>query len=153
MFDLKAAVDTWSQTVRAGRCEGTESVDELTDHLYCEIDRARAEGLPDEQAFAAAVARMGAPKALVAEQAKNRTLRQTVCALETRDANLPSAGRSLLLAHAILWAAVILAASILLSKSSASTAFAFLLTGVLVPAWWASELLLRRGLRRTGGPS
>ncbi|MBL8113850.1 MAG: hypothetical protein JNK60_13295 [Acidobacteria bacterium] len=153
MFDLKRAVETWSHTVRAGRCEGTESVDELTDHLYCEIDRARAEGLSDEQAFAAAVARIGAPKALVAEQAKNRTLRQTVCALEARDANLPGSGRSLLVAHAILWAAVILAASILLSKSSASTAFAFLLTGVLVPAWWASELLLRRGLRRAGGPS
>ncbi len=153
MFDLRRAVDTWSQTVRSGRCEGSESVDELTDHLYCEIDRARAEGMSDEQAFAAAVARIGAPKALVAEKAKNYTFRQTVCALEARDASLSGNGRSLLVAHAVLWAAVILAASILLSRSSASMTFAFFLTGVLVPAWWASELLLRRGLRRAGGPS
>lgn len=153
MFDLKNAVEAWSQTVRAGRCEGSESVDELTDHLYCEIDRARGEGMSDEQAFAAAVTRIGAPKALVAEQAKNRTLLQTACALEARDTSLPKNGRSLLLAHAILWASLILASSILLSKSSASLTFAFFLSGILVPAWWASELLLRRGLRRAGGPS
>jgi hypothetical protein len=150
LFDLDQEVAAWSATVHAGRCRQAASVAELSDHLYCEIDRARAEGLSDEQAFAAAAAKLGPGPDLAAEHAKNRSLLGTACAAAARDERSePSRQRRwLLLAHAILWAVVILASSAALSKTAAPAAFGWMLSGVLVPIWWASEQILRRALRR-----
>jgi len=54
--------------------------------------------------------------------------------------------RWLLLAHAVLWATLTIAAA-LVSKATAPTAFQWLLTTVLLPGWLASEQILRRALR------
>ena len=60
--------------------------------------------------------------------------------------------RGLLIGHALIWAAVILATSIMLSKTDTPGTYAtYLLTGVLVPSWWASQEILRRALRNAGG--
>ena len=154
MFDLDKEVAAWSETVHAGRCRQAAGVAELSDHLYCEIDRARAEGLSDEQAFAAAVAKLGHGSELSAEHAKNRSLLGTACAAAAGYERLDSGRETalLLLAHALLWAVVILASSVALSKTAAPGASKWLVTSVLVPIWWASEQLLRRALRqkRTG---
>jgi hypothetical protein len=154
MFDLEKEVAAWSESVHADRCRRAESVAELSDHLHCEIDRARASGMSDEAAFTAAVARLGAAPELAAEHAKNRNLLQAGCAAALRYERSVSPGqRGLLLAHAILWAALILASSLVLSKSAAPATLGYLLIGVLVPSWWASEQILRRALRpkRAGG--
>lgn len=156
MFDLEKEVQTWSEAVHAERCHPAGSVAELADHLHCEIDRLRAtpsgNPLSDEQAFRAAVARLGATPALAAENAKNRSLLETGCAV-ARDERAPSvtgrAGthRRLLLAHAVLWASLMIGASLLMSKTSMATAFSLLLILALGPAWWASDRIVRRALR------
>jgi hypothetical protein len=151
MFDLEKEVAAWSEAVHAGRCSQAASVAELSDHLYCEIDRARAGGLSDEQAFAAAVAKLGPAPELAAEHAKNRSLLQTGCAAAARYERSEPSGkrRGLLVAHAIIWA-VLTIASALVWKSAApaaSGAFEWLLIGVFVPSWLASEQILRRALR------
>jgi hypothetical protein len=147
MFDLDKEVAAWSRAMHAERCRETAHAAELSDHLHCEIERGRAQGLSDEQAFKAAVAKLGAQPELEAEESKNRSLLGTVCAAAGRYERLRAGHTGLFLAHALLWAALMLATSAVLSKSSAPQAFAWLLTGVLVPTWWASEQLLRRALR------
>lgn len=148
MFDLEREVAAWSEAVHAESCGNAAHAAELSDHLHCEIERARAQGLSDEQAFKAAVAKLGAWPTLSAEEAKNRSLVGRGCALATRYQRSHAGGerRGLLVAHAMLWAALI-AATALLSKGNALGVRAWLLTGVMVPTWWASEQLLRRALR------
>ncbi len=152
MFDLEQEVAAWSQTVHADRCRHAESVAELSDHLLCEIERARAQGLSDEQAFAAAVAKLGAGSELAAEHAKNRSLLGSACAVAARHERAESRGQGgLLMAHAIIWAALILGTSLILSKTDAGAFRSLLLTVVLLPTcWWASEQVLRRALRNKG---
>ena len=153
MFELDREVTAWSEAVHAGRCGGSASVAELRDHLYCEIDRARAEGLPDERAFAAAVARLGPARELAAEHAKDRSLLGAGCALAARlergGAGLPH--RGLQVAHGILWATVTLATSLLLSRTASRSTSEWVLLLVLIPSWLGSEQILRRALRRSAG--
>jgi hypothetical protein len=156
MFDLEREVARWSEDVHAGRCGGGGDGAELTDHLHCEIERGRSLGLSDEQAFAAAVARVGAARELAAEHAKNRTLLQTACAATRAERGVGGGGaRKLLTAHAILWAALMIASSLVLasmqlsSEAAAAGATTWFLVGVLMPCcWMVSEQILRRALRR-----
>ncbi|HET9273191.1 MAG TPA: permease prefix domain 1-containing protein [Methyloceanibacter sp.] len=145
MFDLDKEIANWSAAVHAGRCRSEASVAELRDHLYCEIERARAEGLTEEQAFSAAVAKLGSAPELAAENAKNRSLLAAVCAAER-----PRGPQGkFLMAHGIVWAAVMIGSALL--SIAGPMGYVFLLTLVLVPSWFASEQILRRALR--GGPA
>ena len=105
MFDLEKEVAAWSAGVDAGRCRQAASVAELSDHLYCEIERAREDGLSDEQAFRAAVAKLGRADDLTTEHAKGRSVLGRLCAAAARYDDAHGESRELLLAHAILWAA------------------------------------------------
>jgi hypothetical protein len=152
MFDLDREVTAWANSVHAERCRAAAGAAELTDHLYCEIERGRAEGLSDEEAFRAAVARLGSASALMAEEAKNRSALGTVCQVA---AKLDGAGvrpdhRGALLAHALIWASLIIATSMILSKTAVRDVYSLLLMVVFVPLWWASDQLLRSVLRRQG---
>ena len=150
MFDLEKEVAAWSEAVHVDRCRDAARVAELSDHLHCEIDRARAEGLSDERAFAAAVARLGRGPELAAEHAKNRSILGRACAAVARYDRLDSSGghRGVLIAHSMLWASVMLGTSLVMSKTAASGTLGSLLIVVLIPSWWGSELILRRALRR-----
>ncbi len=145
MFDLDKEIANWSAAVHAGRCRSEASVAELRDHLYCEIERGRTEGLTEQQAFAAAVAKLGSAPELASENAKNRSLLATVCASER---GRGPQGR-FLMAHAIVWAAVMIGSALL--SIAGPMGYIFLLICVLVPSWWASEQILRRAVR--GGPA
>ena len=149
MFELEKEVGAWSRSVHADGCGRAASLAELSDHLYCEIDRARAEGLSDEQAFAAAVKKLGQGRELAAEHAKNRSLLGSVCAWAARfeRAGSSGAGGGLLVAHAFIWAALIVASSMFMSRSLPATTSGWLLCCVILPLWWASEQILRRALR------
>lgn len=150
MFDLDRAVATWTESVFADRCVSDARVAELKDHLYCEIERLRAEGHSAEQAFQSAVATLGETTALAAEAAKDRSVLATACVAlaraERRD--LRRAFRAPLMAHAILWAAVMLGIALMLSKSATPDSLSFLTISLLVPCWWASEQILRRALEQ-----
>lgn len=150
MFDLAKEVEAWSRAVYANRCGQDASVAELSDHLYSEIERARAEGMSDQQAFAAAVAKLGPQPELQAELAKNLSLLATGCAVAGRYERLESSGRHRqhLIAHSIVWAALILASSLLLSKTAVPDLLSLLLIGIMLPSWWASQLVLLWALRQ-----
>ncbi|MCU1229931.1 MAG: hypothetical protein JWO97_2815 [Acidobacteria bacterium] len=144
MFDLNREVETWSAAVYAERCQPAASVAELSDHLYCEIDLARAAGLSDEEAFRAAVARLGSVSELSAENAKNRSAVGAACAVAAKlEGPVSRQHRGLLLAHALLWATLMIASAAVLKKTEIA---GWMLVAILIPLWWASEQLLRRAV-------
>ncbi len=149
MWDLESEVAAWSAAVYADRCNDTASAAELSDHLYCEIERARGEGLTEQQAFAAAVAKLGRAPELAAEEAKNRSALAAACVLAKRLDRAPASRehRGLLIAHAILWAALVIAASLVSTKTAGRVTGEWMLFGVLIPGWLASERILRRAMR------
>lgn len=155
MFDLDREVTTWSAAANAARCRPAAGIAEMKDHLYCEIDRARAEGMPDEQAFRTAIARLGSATDLTAETAKNRSALGDACQVVARlDGPLPSADhRRLLIVHALVWAALMIATSLVLKKTAGPEVSSWLLIGILIPLWLASDLVLRSVLRRRSGGS
>lgn len=158
MFDLEKEVAAWSQAVHADRCRNADEVAELADHLLCEIEQLRAARstagrtqLSDEQAFKIAIATLGGKRGLTAEHAKNRSRIGALWAKVVRYERAQSAGLTrehsrLIAAHAILWAVLIAASALALSKSGAKDAATGLFT-VWIPLWFASELVLRRALR------
>ena len=148
MFELDREVTAWSEAVHADRCRNAASTAELSDHLYCEIDRAHAEGLSDEQAFATAVARLGPASKLAAEHVKNRSLLGAGCAVAARFEHGESSAhqRWLLVAHAVVWATAVIATSLVM-KSAGSGAAEWVLLLILIPSWLGSEQILRRALR------
>lgn len=150
MFDLDREIATWSAAVHAERCQPADSVAELSDHLYCEIDRARATGLSEEEAFHAAIARLGSTPELSAEHAKNRSALGSACRVAARldGPGFNSEHRRLLLSHAMIWAALIIASALVLKKSTSTELSAWLLTGMFVPLWLASDRILRAALRK-----
>jgi hypothetical protein len=150
MFDLDREVAAWSAAVYAERCQPAAGVEELSDHLYCEIDRARGEGLSEEEAFNAAIARLGSAPELKAEHAKNRSALGAACQVVAKADRLGASPeyRRLLLAHALVWAAVMIASALVLKKTAAPETFGWLLIGVFFPLWWASDQILRRAVRR-----
>jgi len=153
VFDLEREVAAWSEAVHASRCRNAASVAELSDHLHCEIDRARSEGMSDEMAFAAAVAKLGEKHELSAEHAKNRSILGKIYAADARYARSISSGqhRGLLIAHAMIWAVLILASSLVMSKTDARETFVLLITCVWGPLWWGSDQILRRALHQGPG--
>jgi hypothetical protein len=154
MFDLRKEVATWSQSVKVGSCGTTQTLDkaELIDHLYCEIERGRSTGLTDEQAFAAAVAKIGRLPELTVEGAKNRSRLGAAWAGIVRFecaqySAVEPQHRKVLVANAILWSALVVASTLVLSASDAAETLGVLITTVWVPMWLSSDLLLRRALR------
>jgi hypothetical protein len=147
MFDLEREVAAWSATVYADRCRRAESVAELNDHLWCEIERGRAAGMTDAAAFAAAVAKVGEASALAAEVARSRSWLAAAWAAVVRHERASQGHRGLFVAHGLVWAALMIAVAVALKSATAPSTFLWLLIGVLVPGQWASELILRRALR------
>jgi hypothetical protein len=144
MFDLNREVEAWSAAVYAERCQPAASVAELSDHLYCEIDLGRAAGLSDEEAFRTAVARLGSVSELSAENAKNRSAFGAACAVAAKlEGPFSRQHRGLLLAHALLWATLMIASAAVLKKTEIT---GWMLVAILIPLWWASEQLLRRAM-------
>jgi hypothetical protein len=70
MFDLEQAVKKWRQRMRAAGVKAPVPLDELESHLREDIERQTRSGLSAEQAFAAAVERIGGAGALKREFAK-----------------------------------------------------------------------------------
>jgi hypothetical protein len=148
LFDLDREVANWTAAVYAARCRPEAGVDELTDHLYCEIDRAREEGLSEEDAFRAAVDRLGSVPELVAENAKNRSALGAVCEVVAKaERSLAPEHRRVLNVHAFIWAVAMIVTSALV-KRAVPNVTAWLLVTTLVPLWWASDQLVRHALRR-----
>ena len=119
MFQLKAEIHAWCQSMHAKGFRRGASMDELEDHLRCEIDRLLQQGMSEEQAFLGATKQVGGADDLVAEYSKNRGFvsRLTTCpevredqegVMTPRKQALFMIGYSLILAGAILASALLL---------------------------------------------
>jgi hypothetical protein len=70
MFDLEQAIAEWRRRMAAGGLESSELLDELESHLRDDIERQVRLGADGRQAYAAAVERLGRPRALQLEFGK-----------------------------------------------------------------------------------
>lgn len=74
MFQLEREIDAWCQSIYESGCRRKAGIEELKDHLYCEIERLMSEGLSEKQAFVQATERMGRTEELFDEYFKNRNI-------------------------------------------------------------------------------
>ena len=79
MFDLEYEVDAWSKDFAGGACGRNDRVEELKDHLFCEIEENIKEGLGEESAFLAATRRFGISEDLKAAFRKGRGIKAILC--------------------------------------------------------------------------
>ena len=85
---VKVTIHEWCEAVLAQSGNSTASIDELADHLYCEIERLMAEGLSATDAFTVATEQMGDSNLLRTEFAKNRNIfTKLVCAIQAFETN------------------------------------------------------------------
>lgn len=96
---------------------------------------------------------MGVSRQLAGEHAKNRSMLKSACAAamryERRDWNAGYGGR--LMAHAIIWASLLVGASLIVSSTDASVGTGLMLISVMTALWWVSEQVHRHALRQ-GSP-
>jgi len=152
MFQLDREVRAWCSSILPDDCSQDERLDELEDHLYSEIERLQAEGLSEEQAFTTATNQLGEANMLMSEFSKNRSFVSRLCALDRqlsgtgtiKSSSLRKTANRLIIGHAILWAAAMLATALLMRDSEAMTS---VLTLVMVPLWFASFLLINGAIR------
>ncbi len=83
MFDLENEVDRWSREFAGTACGRTDRVEELKDHILCEIEKNVKEGLSEESAFLAATRRFGISEDLKAEFRKGRSIPSLFCDIES----------------------------------------------------------------------
>ena len=125
MFELENEVARWRAKRRRFSCIRAERLDELEDHLRCRIEELEANGESVESAF--------------------ETARQ-----ELRPQWKPESAQAmkLILGNAILFAAAILATALILTNSDSQAAKTSIVTIVLIPLWFMSDLFLKKALRR-----
>jgi hypothetical protein len=92
MFDLDKDVHAWCSSIYSGGWRRASRIDELKDHLYCEVERLSEKGLSDEQAFRVATERAGNVEDLRTEAAKNRTWLSSFSELLLASFQIPTGG-------------------------------------------------------------
>ena len=141
MFNLDQAIHDWCLSVHA-RDQNAEAVDELKDHLYCEIKPLLEQGFTEEEAFHMATERLGEAEDLKAEHSKNRgristLFHQTKAILnqhqEKWEAILtPKKLAALNIGVSLIFAAAILVANFFFKDSSYDET----ITYSLIAVWW-----------------
>ena len=144
MFDLDREVHAWCRSIHTTWFNRDARVEELKDHLYCEIERLRAEGLSDEQAFLYATERLGSVDELLTEHAKNRHW-----LVGWRDSMSLKKAASLIIAISLLFAAAIILSSYLLNDTQYEQ-HSQTVVYLLIALWWIPYSILIAGL---GGQS
>jgi hypothetical protein len=152
MFQLDEEVRAWCSSILPDDCAQDERLEELEDHLYSEIERLEAEGASQQQAFVAATEKLGEAKMLMSEYSKNRSFVSRLCALDRRlsgsgtisSPSLRKKANRLIIGHAILWAAAMLATAFLLRDAEPVNNVIVL---VMVPLWFASYMQINATFR------
>jgi len=141
-FQLDKAVNDWCADAGAGRADG-DAVAELRDHLYCEIERLRGDGLSDRDAFLAATTQLGDAGRLSAEFSKNN-----ICAAApsggsvAMDPKYPGTRAAIGLMQSMVWAVLMLAVSWTLRGTEyAKPVFGYVFVGWLV-SWFVPLVLM-----------
>ena len=73
MFDLEYEIDKWARQVADQGCFTSGRIDEMKDHIYCEIEKFEESGYSQREAFQRAVSSVGSPDELTGEFSKNRS--------------------------------------------------------------------------------
>ena len=146
MFDLDEEITAWKASL-TDRCDRSEIVAELEDHLRTDVERLVAEGLSAERAFRSATARIGSQAALDSEYDKNLSLlgraHRWLSRVEGRRSQASRQPRARL-ARSLLGAAIVVAAGMVLSDLDVPQAGAYLLA-VFVPLGLVVGGVLERG--------
>lgn len=137
MFNLEDAINRWCEQVGATRGRNPDLLDELKDHLNCEIEALLDTGLDEEQAFNQAIQKMGDTNELLKEYSENRRLYSVLCAAQqprlsdyaqNRDRVMnyrKNAKR--IIGQSLLWATAILVSALLLGDAENYATYMLLL--------------------------
>jgi len=143
-FDLNAAVQQWCELVLSSDSIKNTNIDELKDHLHCQIESFLEQGQNPQQAFKLAINKMGEIDMLADEYSKNRTFLNKLCAFEYgtvgNKANQPANVKSLIIQQSILWAAAMLATSLLIADKQQAMSVIFT---VLLPLSFVNVISLK----------
>jgi len=147
MFDLDSAVHQWSALVLSTDSISNRNIDELKDHLHCEVERYVAQGLSPQEAFNKAISIIGESDILAGENQKNKRFLEKLCAFEfgtigqyqTHKGDNMINRKKAQWQQSILWAAAIIACAIILrGMPQANTVLIF----VLVPLAMTNIIML-----------
>ncbi|MFT7077119.1 MAG: hypothetical protein ACJA0P_003139 [Planctomycetota bacterium] len=140
MFHLNEQVIAWCQSVHRNGSDRDARVDELADHVFCEIAQLTATGMSDEEAFLVATARMGKADDLAIEHNKNQgslskfgvVLLAMSCGSTERLRELVTRKQAsaLLLGVSLLVAAIMLGSALITKRSDQTFIW------VLIAIWW-----------------
>lgn len=152
MFDLEQSIEQWCKTISRNRCGQQANIDELKDHLWCEVENQMAKGESEQQAFYLATAIVGNIEELSAEYAKNKSLlerlnsngqaelfQQVIAGNEAMTTKLL---KRMVIGNAILWAAAILATAIVLKDTDQGFSVMMILIGL-----WCGSTVLFGGMK------
>lgn len=79
MFNLEKAVDSWSKEFAGNTCGRIDRVEELKDHLFCEIEENVKDGLNKESAFLAATRRFGISDEMKSQFKRGTGIKAMLC--------------------------------------------------------------------------
>ena len=149
-FNLDNAVQQWCELVLSNDSIKSKNIDELRDHLYCEIESFLKGGLDEKSAFKSAIEKMGEVDMLSGEYEKNRTFLQKLCAFEYgtvgEHAGKQKTHSKMVLQQSILWAAAMIATALVVSDSKEAMTVVFI---VLLPLSMVNIISLKRGWKKS----
>jgi len=130
-FNLDKAVQQWCELVLSNDSIKNKNIDELKDHLYCVIEEFIREGENQQQAFKQSIKKMGEIDMLSGEYEKNRTFLNKLCAFEYGTlgdkAKQPSNIKFLVIQQSILWAAAMIATSLIVDDKQQAMSVIFII--------------------------
>lgn len=138
MFDLDKAIDAWCNKVVAHNIWDTEKVDELKDHLYCIVEEAVTAGETPETAFTQATNGMGYPETELPENTGRASIVSGICKVLSKIEGHPSSDSPMVIAHAVIWACVMLAMAIVIDDKDTNSSVLM----ILILGWFASYMAL-----------
>jgi hypothetical protein len=149
MFNLDLAVHQWCAEVLSSYSINNRKIDELKDHLYCLIEKHANNGLSEKEAFDNAIQEIGDQENLKSQFDQNLTWLNKLCTLEYgsvadsagQGATIMKLHKTTQLTQAILWAAAILASSMVLRGSEQAYTVTML---IILPLATISMLSIRQ---------
>ena len=139
MFELEKAVDQWCDKVVEHNIWDADKVDELKDHLHCIIEDDVKAGKSEQAAFEAATSAMGYPDSTTTETKDRAQIVQGICRVLYKIEGQKMKESPMLIMQSIVWAAVMLAMSILVAKGETNNSSILF---VLLMGWFASFVSL-----------
>ena len=148
MFNLNDEVLAWCQSVFPSGLERQARIDELADHLHCEVDRLMGEGHSEEEAFRLATELLGQENELSVENAKNLTglnkqasVLYALCTMNVKALRLlltPAQASAWIIGVSLFFAGLMLLTSLLQSGGDQSQTWTY----IWIAVWWVPYSVL-----------